>query len=132
LLDPIALLSGGIAVGFRMIGARVLGGLLAGGATDAAEGVIADVSNSALRNTLRELYRTADEISGGTAGAIRREVITGQPTKGTFHLEKGVQRASNLRRILTREILNAKDRGVAQRELKNLEDAIRFAKDKKP
>lgn len=130
LLDPVLFLSEGVAAGLRIFAGRILGGLLGRTTAGALEGLVEDVSNPALRNTIRALYKSTDEIPGGTAGAIRNEAITGQATKGSFHLEKGVQRATNLRRILTRETLNDTDRVRAQHELHALEDAIRFAKNR--
>ena len=74
-------------------------------------------------------FRTSDRIAGGTAGAIRREAITGRPVGGRFHLQKGVERIRNLENILLREELSAVDRPVAQGLLKDLRSAVRFAED---
>lgn len=50
-------------------------------------------------------------------------------TGRSWHLQKGVERITNLRRILSREQLNEKDRETAQRVLRDLEDAVRFAQE---
>jgi hypothetical protein len=86
--------------------------------------------NTALQNTLKALYQGTDEIEGGTAGAIRQEALTGEPTKGVFHLQKGIERIRNLENILQRESLSEADKATAERELGKLRDAVRFAQER--
>ena len=86
-------------------------------------------TNPALRRTLSALFQRTDRIAGGTAGAIRNETLTGRMTGGSWHLQKGLERAANLRRILSREQLSAKDRETAQRALAELDEAVRFARE---
>jgi len=56
-----------------------------------------DVTDSTLSGIVEKLYRDNPEIgSGSTAAAIRKELETGMPTKGTFHLQKGQE---NMRKL---------------------------------
>jgi RHS repeat-associated protein len=113
----------GLARGLRALGRALLRKEATSVGTAAAE-------NPALQNALKALYQGTDEIAGGTAGAIRNEAVTGLPTRGVFHLQKGIERARNLGNILRRERLSAADRALAERELANLRDAIRFAQER--
>jgi RHS repeat-associated protein len=124
MLDPLAWLSGGLAGGMRVLGARLFGREVTRWAA------IPKASNPALQNTVRALFRRGDDFAGGTAGAIRNEAITGQPTKGIFHLQKGIERIANLKRILGRERLDDADRATAKRLLDDLQDAVRFAQER--
>lgn len=80
-----------------------------------------------LQNTLNALFRAGDRISGGTAGAIRQEAITGRLVGGKPHLQKGIERAANLQRLLGRNDMSSADTKIAQQALQELRDAIRFA-----
>ncbi|HYD54768.1 MAG TPA: RHS repeat-associated core domain-containing protein [Gemmatimonadaceae bacterium] len=85
-----------------------------------------------LQNTLNALFRAGDRISGGTAGAIRREAVSGQLVGGKPHLQKGIERASNLERLLRRNDMSHQDVKIAQQALQDLRDAISFARNYKP
>jgi hypothetical protein len=91
---------------------------------------IPTAANAALSNTIGALFKAGDEIAGGTAGAIRNEAITGQATRGVFHLQKGIERIAHLERILRRETLSAADRATAERLLGDLRDAVNFARER--
>ncbi|MFL6332512.1 MAG: DUF4157 domain-containing protein [Pyrinomonadaceae bacterium] len=55
------------------------------------------VTNSTLSGIIEKLYRDNPEVgSGSTAAAIREELSTGMPTKGTFHLQKGQENLKKL------------------------------------
>jgi hypothetical protein len=90
---------------------------------------IPTATNAALTNTIRALFRAGEELPGGTAGAIRNEALTGQPTRGVFHLQKGIERIANLERILRREPLNSADRATAEKLLGELRGAVKFARE---
>ena len=94
-----------------------------------ATAAVPTAANPALSNTLKALFRAGDEIPGGTAGAIRNEAVTGQPTGGVFHLQKGIERLANLERILRREALSAADRATAEHAVADLRDAVKFAQE---
>jgi hypothetical protein len=105
------------------------GGLFGGASAAAGGGELPTVSNPALQRTMNALYKATDEIPGGTAGAIRNEALTGQPTNGVWHLQAGIERMTNLQKILKTQGLNATDRATAERELAKLRDAVRFARE---
>ena len=118
LFDPVALLAGGIAGGVRSLLARAF-----------TRSAVPTASNPALQRTISALFRPGDKIAGGTAGAIRHEAITGNPVGGRFHLQKGIERISNLQNILKRQEFSPADRALAERLLKDLQDAVSFAQD---
>ena len=97
--------------------------------SEAAATEIPTASNGALQNTIKALFRAGDRLPGGTAGAIHNEALTGQPTGGVFHLQKGIERIANLTRILAREELSAADRATAEKLLTGLKDAVKFAQE---
>lgn len=102
----------------------VLGGLgLAGGALEKAP----SATNPALRNAISTLFKSGDEFPGGTAGALRREAITGLPTKGKFHLTAAIERARYLRNILRSQDLDEADGAIARKLLGDLNHAIGLA-----
>ncbi|MGH7719357.1 MAG: RHS repeat-associated core domain-containing protein [Gemmatimonadaceae bacterium] len=90
---------------------------------------IPTASNPALQRTIAALFRAGDRIPGGTAGAIRREAVTGRPVGGRWHLPKGIERIRNLERILAREKLSTGDRALAEQLLRDLRSAVRFAQE---
>ncbi len=81
-------------------------------------------SNQRLRDTIDALFQPGDSIHGGTAGAIRNELRTGQPTGGLFHSDKGLNTINRLRRILVNEPLTPQDRLTAERILYDLQRAL--------
>jgi len=61
-------------------------------------------------NMIEQMYRgemkegqwtSADEYPGGLAGAVRREVATGEKVGGKSHFDKGYDRLAGLKNILT-------------------------------
>jgi len=75
------------------------------------------VTDSKLAQIVEKLYRDNPEIgSGSTAAAIRHELATGMPTKGTRHLQAGQDRLNML-----------KDWLEPQRKLREAEEAARAA-----
>jgi len=130
---------GAAALGTVLFGsvgaARAAGGRLAGAFHHAQalrrvarESAFADgaptAENGALQNTVDQLFRGADNVPGGTAGAVRMEAITGKAVGGKFHTQKAAQRIVNLQRILKREKLSEGDRATAQRLLDDLQGAM--------
>ncbi len=80
--------------------------------------------NGALTDAITHLFRAGDEIPGGTAGALRYEILTGTRVGGKSHLQKAAGRLAQLRRILKRENLSDADRATAQALADDLQDAI--------
>ena len=105
-------------------GEAVEAGLTAKAMEEAAE-AIPKASNPALQRTIDALFQPTDRLPGGTAGAIRHELETGELVGGRSHLIKGADRIRNLERIMRRENLSPADRATAQRLLHDLQDALK-------
>jgi RHS repeat-associated protein len=90
--------------------------------------------NEALRNTLARLYKPDQRYAGGTAGALREEARTGIKVFGRNHRASAEQNVNALTKILAGERgpLSTRDRYTALRNLRDLEDAIRFFDSKRP
>jgi hypothetical protein len=86
-------------------------------------------NNSTLnKNVIEQMYRgawkngqweQADSIPGGLAGAIRRQLATGELVGGVDHLPKGLERLSQLKNILKtgkidRQLLDDHDLGIVR------------------
>lgn len=119
----------GIAVGIALGGAGKLAlrslsssalEKLVGSATSA----IPRASNARLQNAIDALFQSTDKIPGGTAGAIRHEMRTGEKVGGKTHTIKGQDRARQLDKILSQEKLNDSDRALAEQIRKDLRDAL--------
>ena len=81
--------------------------------------------NKALQAEIGQLYKSTDDIEGGTAGAIRSERETGKPVKGAPHTIKGEERVTRLKVILDKEALNPSDQATAMHLLLDLENALK-------
>jgi RHS repeat-associated protein len=91
---------------------------------EAAE-AIPMAANPRLQRTIEALFQASDKIPGGTAGAIRHELGTGELVGGTSHIIKGEERIRNLQRIMREEKLSPADRGTAQRLMHDLQTALK-------
>lgn len=80
-----------------------------------------------LQRVISELFRTNARIPGGTAGAIRHEVRTGERIGGKSHVRKAIERRRQLQHLLRRTDLSTQDRATAQQLLEDLQDALREA-----
>ena len=81
--------------------------------------------NEKLKNTIKELYRPGALIGdGGTADAIRHEVVTGELVGGKSHIQKGRERLKNLENILKRKDLNKEDKKIAKELYNDLADVL--------
>jgi uridine phosphorylase len=83
--------------------------------------------NPRLQRVIQELFRTGATIRGGTAGAVRREVRTGELVGGKSHIRKAIERRRQLQHILRREELSLQDHATAQQLHDDLSDALREA-----
>ncbi|MGW5365002.1 hypothetical protein [Actinopolymorpha pittospori] len=90
------------------------------------------VSNSKLQRHIDNLWKHAGKK--GTAGdgttfdAIRNELLTGRPSNGIFHLQKGREIMNGLRALLRKtgaDALSPSDRRIAQELFNELRDAYR-------
>jgi hypothetical protein len=86
------------------------------------------VSDPKLSNIVDDLYKGTTNPNrvgtGTTADAVRNEILTGQPTGGTFHTMKAEQYSNALRSVLKSADLSASDRLVAQSLLDDLQNAL--------
>lgn len=81
--------------------------------------------NAKLQHISSDLFRGGEqEVPGGTAGAIREELRTGDPTAGSFHLEKGAVELRGLRDLLQGNDLTTGERNAADAVYKDLKDAF--------
>jgi RHS repeat-associated protein len=94
-------------------------------ATEEALEAIPKAANLRLQRTIDALFQTTDRLPGGTAGAIRHELETGELVGGSSHLIKGADRIRNLERIMRTENLSPADRATAQRLIHDLQDALK-------
>ncbi|MGH9967444.1 MAG: RHS repeat-associated core domain-containing protein, partial [Pyrinomonadaceae bacterium] len=99
-------------------------GLTAKATAEAAE-AIPKAANLRLQRTIDALFQSTDRLPGGTAGAIRNELATGEATGGTFHSMKGQQTINRLRNIMSQEKLSPADQATAQRLMHDLQDALK-------
>jgi RHS repeat-associated protein len=90
--------------------------------------------NDALQNTLNRLYKQDPKYGGGAAGALREEARTGIMVRGKNHRASAEQNVNALEKILAgqRGPLTARDRYVAVRNLRDLQDAIRYFDSRRP
>ena len=84
------------------------------------------VEDQKLAKLIDRHYRPSGEIgSGSTADAIRREIATGEPTKGKFHIQKGHDDTRFLRDWINNNSTgNPGDRAAAENILSDLQDAL--------
>ena len=87
--------------------------------------LLSKVSNTKLRNTIKELYRPGAKIGdGGLSDAIRHEIKTGQMVGGKSHIQKGKERLKNLEKILNKEPLSKQERKIVEDLIKDLKHAL--------
>jgi RHS repeat-associated protein len=91
--------------------------------------LLAVVKNQKLRNIIELLYRPGATVGdGGTADAIRQEIKTGIQVGGKWHVSKGLQIRSALRKLLRAPGLDPADRAIAKRLLTDLQSALSSGK----
>ena len=101
------------------------------GAEAGASDVLAtpEVENTKLQNIVIDLYKGTTNPNrvgtGTTADAVRNELATGEPTGGTFHLQKATQYSTALGNLIKSGNLNPYDQLVAQSLLDDLQSALR-------
>jgi len=79
------------------------------------------------QRVIQELFRANARLPGGTAGAVRHEVRTGELVGGKSHIRKAIERRRQLQQFLRRVDLSDQDRTTAQRLLDDLHAALREA-----
>ncbi len=80
--------------------------------------------NPELKDIVARLYQTTDKIPGGTAGAIRDEVATGQYINQAGHFIKAAERITQLERLVNSGALSGSDLMIAGHILNDLKNAL--------
>ena len=120
----------GGAAGLTYLSGQYLGGLgtaclafcgtVGQQATRYADTISKGVTNPKLVNIINNVYQSTDKLPGGTFGAVRNEIITGQPTGGTFHFTKMMDTLNGIGNVL-------KSGNVSQGDLKAIQTLINNA-----
>ena len=80
-------------------------------------------SSPALLNLINRLYQAQDEISGGTAGAVRNEVMTGEYINGG-HSIKAAEMITALQRLIGSGELSGSDQTIAAHIISDLKNSL--------
>lgn len=87
-----------------------------------------------LQNLINDLFKPQDRLSGGTAGAVRNELRTGEATAETFHSEKAEEYIRAINKLLRRRSmgqgppLDPVDQATAEAIRADLQNALNIAK----
>ena len=76
------------------------------------------------QGAIDQLFRAGDDVPGGTAGAVRYEIVTGQPLGGKFHGRKASERIAHVSRLIRSGKLGEADQALAQRIVDDLDSAL--------
>ena len=83
------------------------------------------VQNDKLKNAINEIYRPGGSTGdGGFADAVRHELSTGELVGGKSHIQKALERVTNLENIIKKQPLNSSDLDIANKLLNDLKDAL--------
>lgn len=86
--------------------------------------LLADASTDAVKNIVKELYRSNAAVGdGGTADAIRKQITTGELVGKRDHIRKGRERVRQIERILSKNP-NHPDKDLLKRLRNDLIDAL--------
>ena len=80
-------------------------------------------SSPALLNLINRLYQAQDEIPGGTAGAVRNEVMTGEYINGG-HSIKASEMVTALTKLINSGQLNGSDQTIAGHIISDLNNSL--------
>lgn len=82
------------------------------------------IDSPALKGIIDQLFKPGDKIPGGTAGAVRHELKTGEAVGGKLHSIKAAERASQLQKLANTGTLSANDYAVAKALIQDLRNAL--------
>lgn len=89
------------------------------------ETLLNTVQNDKLKNAISEIYRPGATIGdGGLADAVCHEVSTGELVGGKSHIQKAMERITNLENIVDKQPLNQTDLAIATKLLNDLKSAL--------
>jgi hypothetical protein len=80
-------------------------------------------SSPALLNLVNRLYQAQDEIPGGTAGAVRNEVMTGEFINGG-HAIKASEMITALTKLINSGELSGSDQMIAGHIISDLKNSL--------
>jgi RHS repeat-associated protein len=84
-----------------------------------------NVTNPKLAEIVNELFQTTDKLPGGTAGAVRWEMRTGELLSPKGHFQEAVELVTQLDRFLKNNPgISANDQGVAKELIRDLQNAL--------
>ena len=87
-----------------------------------------DVSNVKLKNIIKDLYKGQNGSNvignGTTMDAVRNEMLTGNPTHGTFHTQKLAEYLNALQRRIRAGDLDAYDLAVVNAIIEDIEKIL--------
>lgn len=87
--------------------------------------LLEEVENAKLKNAVNEIYRPGGKIGdGGLADAVRHELKTGELVGGKSHIQKAIERVTNLENIIKNQNLNSSDFKIANDLLTDLKNAL--------
>ncbi len=84
----------------------------------------ASVNNELQAATTRLFKGGQQEVPGGTAGAIRTELLKGGPVGGRFHLQKGAEEINIIKDLISSGKLTAQEMQKAKTILQDLKNAF--------
>jgi hypothetical protein len=80
-------------------------------------------TSPALLAAIKDLYQEQDEIPGGTAGAVRNEVTTGEFINGGHSIKAG-EMINRLNKLIANGGLDAHDHNIAERVISDLKSSL--------
>ncbi len=97
--------------------------------TTRGEKLLKQISNVKLKNFVSQVFRKNAEIGdGGLADAIKEQIKTGKLVRNKDHIIKGRERLVNLGRILKNERLTKRERKIASKLYKEIDNALKEIK----
>jgi len=82
-------------------------------------------TNKELQGIVDKLYQNTDTIPGGTAGAVRQELATGQQVAGHWHSQDAADTLNQLTNFLKKnQGLSSYDQNLVKSLMQDLIDAL--------
>ena len=85
---------------------------------------VSQAENPALKDIVSRLYQATDQVPGGTAGAIRNGVDTGEFLSEGGHVMKASQRIVQLNKLIKGGALTGRDLVIARWVLSDLKNSV--------
>jgi hypothetical protein len=92
--------------------------------SSALQGAAEGAQNPTLREIVTRLYQAQDRIPGGTAGAIRNHLATGEWISNSGHFIKTAERLAQLGKLIQSGTLSATDMAIAKSIAADLRNAL--------